>query len=108
MFVCPFVCLCLYTGLGGGYCERENVEYIDREESDDEIDEVCVLFFKCVRVCARLSVCCVCVCVCVCACVCLCLQFGRKKKKFRKKSDVSGSGKVQTCSTYLARFSYTV
>ena len=28
------------TGLGGGYCERENVEYIEREESDDEIDEV--------------------------------------------------------------------
>jgi hypothetical protein len=27
------------TGVGGGYCERENVEYIDRTESDDEIDE---------------------------------------------------------------------
>lgn len=28
------------AGLGGGYCERDNVEYIEREESDDEIDEV--------------------------------------------------------------------
>lgn len=28
------------TGLGGGYNERENVEYIEREESDDEFDEV--------------------------------------------------------------------
>lgn len=28
------------TGLGGGYNERENVEYIDRPESDDEFDEV--------------------------------------------------------------------
>ncbi|XP_019856906.1 PREDICTED: zinc finger Ran-binding domain-containing protein 2-like [Amphimedon queenslandica] len=27
------------TGVGGGYCERDNVEYIDREDSDDEIDE---------------------------------------------------------------------
>lgn len=28
-------------GLGGGYNERENVEYIQREESDDdEYDEV--------------------------------------------------------------------
>ena len=29
-----------YLGLGGGYCERENVEYIEREDSEDEIDEV--------------------------------------------------------------------
>lgn len=28
------------TGLGGGYNERGNVEYIEREESDDEFDEV--------------------------------------------------------------------
>ncbi|CAG0895264.1 unnamed protein product [Darwinula stevensoni] len=27
------------TGFGGGYNERENVEYIEREESDDEYDE---------------------------------------------------------------------
>lgn len=28
------------TGLGGGYNERENVEYIEREVSDDEYDDV--------------------------------------------------------------------
>lgn len=27
------------TGLGGGYNERENIEYIDREESDGEYDD---------------------------------------------------------------------
>ena len=27
------------TGYGGGYKERENVEYKDRKESDDEFDE---------------------------------------------------------------------
>nr|CAG4650513.1 EOG090X0ECZ [Sida crystallina] len=27
------------TGYGGGYNERENVEYIERKESDDEFDE---------------------------------------------------------------------
>jgi len=27
------------TGAGGGYNERENVEYIERDESDDEYDE---------------------------------------------------------------------
>lgn len=27
------------TGYGGGYNERENVEYKDRKESDDEFDE---------------------------------------------------------------------
>jgi hypothetical protein len=32
--------------VGGGYCERENVEYIDRTESDDEIDEVCMNDFS--------------------------------------------------------------
>ena len=30
----------LFLGLGGGYNERENVEYIEREESDGEYDEV--------------------------------------------------------------------
>ena len=30
------------TGIGGGYNERESVEYKDkRESSDDEYDEVC-------------------------------------------------------------------
>lgn len=28
------------TGAGGGYNEREGVEYKDRQESDDEYDEV--------------------------------------------------------------------
>ena len=28
--------------MGGGYCERDNVEYIDRGDSDDEIDEVLI------------------------------------------------------------------
>ena len=27
-------------GYGGGYNEREGVEYIQREDSDDEFDEV--------------------------------------------------------------------
>ncbi|KAK8773413.1 hypothetical protein V5799_012049, partial [Amblyomma americanum] len=27
------------TGLGGGYNERENVEYVEREESDGEYDD---------------------------------------------------------------------
>ena len=27
------------TGYGGGYNERGNVEYIEREDSDDEFDE---------------------------------------------------------------------
>ena len=26
--------------MGGGYCDRDNVEYIEREDSDDEFDEV--------------------------------------------------------------------
>lgn len=29
-------------GLGGGYNERENVEYLEREESDDEYDQVSI------------------------------------------------------------------
>lgn len=32
-----FLCL---EGYGGGYNERENVEYIERDESDSEYDEV--------------------------------------------------------------------
>lgn len=34
-----FFCFCL-SGYGGGFNERENVEYIEREESDGEYDEV--------------------------------------------------------------------
>lgn len=30
----------LSAGYGGGFNERENVEYIEREESDGEYDEV--------------------------------------------------------------------
>lgn len=30
----------LILGYGGGFNERENVEYIEREESDGEYDEV--------------------------------------------------------------------
>lgn len=30
----------LLIGYGGGFNERENVEYIEREESDGEYDEV--------------------------------------------------------------------
>lgn len=31
----------MFIGLGGGYNERDNVEYVRREESDDdEYDEV--------------------------------------------------------------------
>lgn len=29
-----------FQGYGGGFNERENVEYIEREESDGEYDEV--------------------------------------------------------------------
>lgn len=29
-----------FLGYGGGFNERENVEYIEREESDGEYDEV--------------------------------------------------------------------
>lgn len=35
----PFLC-CIYVGIGGGYNERENVEYVDREDSDNEYDDV--------------------------------------------------------------------
>ena len=29
------------VGAGGGYNERDGVEYVDREDSDEEFDEVC-------------------------------------------------------------------
>lgn len=31
------------TGYGGGYNDRGVVEYIERQDSDDEYDEVCAL-----------------------------------------------------------------
>lgn len=34
------LCLRVIVGYGGGFNERENVEYIEREESDGEYDEV--------------------------------------------------------------------
>lgn len=34
------VYVCTFLGYGGGFNERENVEYIEREESDGEYDEV--------------------------------------------------------------------
>lgn len=37
------------TGYGGGFYEREEaVEYIDRNDSDDEYDEVCMGIDKCI------------------------------------------------------------
>jgi hypothetical protein len=33
----------VHTGLGGGFNERQNVEYIERPDSDDEYDEVAEL-----------------------------------------------------------------
>ena len=29
-----------HVGAGGGYNERDGVEYVDRDESDEEFDEV--------------------------------------------------------------------
>lgn len=37
---CDFCCCPCFLGYGGGFNERENVEYIEREESDGEYDEV--------------------------------------------------------------------
>lgn len=34
----------LFAGYGGGFNERENVEYIEREESDGEYDEVSMMY----------------------------------------------------------------
>lgn len=44
-FLCAFenqllIAFLLLSGYGGGFNERENVEYIEREESDGEYDEV--------------------------------------------------------------------
>lgn len=55
------------TGYGGGFNEREGVEYIQREESDDEYDE-----------------------------------FGRKKKKFRNKTQSTSSDKKVCLHYYLS------
>lgn len=35
----------MLSGYGGGFNERENVEYIEREESDGEYDEVSVIWY---------------------------------------------------------------
>ncbi len=34
------------TGFGGGYRDREDVEYKEREESDDEFDDVYNLYLN--------------------------------------------------------------
>ena len=31
-------------GIGGGFMERDNVEYIERDDSDDEYDEVVFIY----------------------------------------------------------------
>lgn len=36
-----YVCMSL-SGYGGGFNEREDLEYKEREESDGEYDEVCL------------------------------------------------------------------
>lgn len=36
---------CLLTGYGGGFNERENLVYNEREESDGEYDEVSSDFY---------------------------------------------------------------
>lgn len=33
-------------GIGGGFMERDNVEYIERDDSDDEYDEVGVIYLN--------------------------------------------------------------
>lgn len=35
----------MLSGYGGGFNERENVEYIEREESDGEYDEVSLIWY---------------------------------------------------------------
>ena len=35
----------IFTGIGGGFMERDNVEYIRRDDSDDEYDEVSSICF---------------------------------------------------------------
>lgn len=40
-----------FLGYGGGFNERENVEYIEREESDGEYDEVSyTLMYRVIRI----------------------------------------------------------
>ena len=34
------------TGAGGGYNERDGVEYKERQDSDDEFDEVIIILRK--------------------------------------------------------------
>ena len=34
----------VHVGAGGGYNERDGVEYIDRDESDEEFDEVSTMY----------------------------------------------------------------
>ena len=34
-----------FVGYGGGFNEREGVEYIQRQDSDDEFDEVTLNYF---------------------------------------------------------------
>ena len=34
--------LFIFAGFGGGYMEREQVEYVEKVVSDSEYDEVCV------------------------------------------------------------------
>lgn len=40
------ILLICFPGYGGGFNERENVEYIEREESDGEYDEVSRTFLS--------------------------------------------------------------
>lgn len=97
----------LMAGYGGGFNERENVEYIEREESDGEYDEVSIsLSLKIIMFLFRYdsliynellkSV------LIICLQICFIvdsknyfkfLQFGRKKKKYRGTSNSSSSAK---------------
>lgn len=80
-----------FWGYGGGFNERENIEYIEREESDGEYDEVSSRqAFLYLSASAKmwelpsLESCCN---------YFLLSQFGRKKKKFRGKSSSTPSSK---------------
>ena len=79
------ICCISPLGAGGGYNERENVEYKEREESDDEYDEVNSLSLPLPFFTSFLT---------------LCLQFGRKKKKFRRKGHQNGGKPNTTTITY--------
>lgn len=51
VYVSAFSLLYLcFSGYGGGFNERENVEYIEREESDGEYDEVSLNFLRSLKV----------------------------------------------------------